>query len=82
MRGENCILRKFRQCREDDKDDDVGSDEVVYFFAQVDMKLVRRVVNMSKISRDQLMWCVNKLNRIKFVNRKVKVEPAFLLFPC
>lgn len=79
MRGENCILRKFRQCREDD---DVGSDEVVYFFAQVDMKLVRRVVNMSKISRDQLMWCVNKLNRIRFVNRKVKVEPAFLLFPC
>ncbi|GFP96280.1 hypothetical protein PHJA_001772100 [Phtheirospermum japonicum] len=77
LRSENCILRKFRRCREDDSDD-----QVLYFFSQVDMKLVCRVLNMSKITRDQLMWCRNKLDRISFVNRRIRVEPAFLLFPC
>ncbi|KAL8471585.1 hypothetical protein ACS0TY_028369 [Phlomoides rotata] len=75
LRSENCILRKFRRCSEDD------SDQVLYFFSQVDMKLVARVLNMSKITRDQLIWCHNKLSRISFVNRKIQVEPAFLLFP-
>lgn len=75
LRSENCILRKFRRSSEDD------SDQVLYFFSQVDMKLVARVLNMSKITRDQLVWCHNKLSRISFVNRKIHVEPAFLLFP-
>ncbi|KAK6153009.1 hypothetical protein DH2020_012648 [Rehmannia glutinosa] len=76
LRSENCILRKFQQNREDDWD------QVLYFFAQVDMKLVSRVFNMSKITRDQLIWCRSKLSKISFVNRKIHVEPAFLLFPC
>lgn len=75
LRSENCILRKFRRSSEDD------SDQVLYFFSQVDMKLVARVLNMSKITRDQLIWCHNKLSRISFVNRKIHVQPAFLLFP-
>ncbi|XP_011098621.1 uncharacterized protein LOC105177245 [Sesamum indicum] len=78
LRSENCILRKFRRCREEDSD----SDQVLYFFSQVDMKLVCRVLNMSKITREQLIWCHNKLSRISFVNRKIYVEPSFLLFPC
>ncbi|KAL3624174.1 hypothetical protein CASFOL_032990 [Castilleja foliolosa] len=77
LRSENCVLRKFRKCREDDSDD-----QVLYFFSQVDMKLVGRVLNMSKITRDQLIWCRDKLDRISFVNRRIHVEPAFLLFPC
>ncbi|GER50490.1 hypothetical protein STAS_27798, partial [Striga asiatica] len=77
LESENCILRKFRQCREDESED-----QVLYFFSQVDMKLVCRVLNMSKITREQLIWCRNKLNRISFVNRRIHVEPAFLLFPC
>ncbi|KAL8038610.1 hypothetical protein ABFX02_11G119400 [Erythranthe guttata] len=76
LRSENCILRKFRKSNEDD------SDQALHFFAQVDMKLVSRVLNMSKITKDQLIWCRNKLSRISFVNRKINVESAFLLFPC
>ncbi|EYU34658.1 hypothetical protein MIMGU_mgv1a019730mg [Erythranthe guttata] len=76
LRSENCILRKFRKSNEDD------SDQALHFFAQVDMKLVSRVLNMSKITMDQLIWCRNKLSRISFVNRKINVESAFLLFPC
>ncbi|KAL9157727.1 hypothetical protein ABFS82_08G023000 [Erythranthe guttata] len=79
LRCDNCVLRKLRRCREED---DSHSDQVLHFFSQVDMKLVCRVLNMSKITRDQLIWCLNKLDRISFVNRKLRMEPAFLLFPC
>lgn len=76
VRSGNCILRRFRKCREED------SDHVLYFFSQVDMKLVSRVLNMTRITTDQLVWCHSKLSRISFEDRKIEVEPSFLLFPC
>ncbi|TXG57546.1 hypothetical protein EZV62_015375 [Acer yangbiense] len=72
LRSGNCILRKFQK-QED------SSDQVLYFFSQVDLKLVARVLNMSKITTDQLLWCKNKLSN---VSRKIHEEPSFLLFPC
>ncbi|XP_073142432.1 uncharacterized protein [Henckelia pumila] len=80
LRSENCILRRFRRRSRDDDE----WDEVLYFFSQVDMKLVCRVLSMSRVTRDQLVWCHSKLSRISFVNRrKIHVQPAaFLLFPC
>lgn len=74
-RSGSCILRKLRKHQED------GSDHL-HFFSQVDMRLVSRVLNMSRITTDQLVWCHNKLSRINFVKRKIHVEPSFLLFPC
>ncbi|KAK4426198.1 hypothetical protein Salat_1388300 [Sesamum alatum] len=76
VRSESCILRKFQRSREDDWG------QLLHFFAQVDVKLVCRVLNMSKITRDQIVWCKNNLSRISFVNRKIYVDPAFSLFPC
>nr|GMC90256.1 uncharacterized protein LOC109153702 isoform X1 [Ipomoea batatas]GMC91589.1 uncharacterized protein LOC109153702 isoform X1 [Ipomoea batatas] len=76
LRSEQCILRMLRRCRGED------SDHVLYFFSQVDMKLVCRVLNMSRLTTDQLVWCHEKLSRISFVQRKIRVEPSFLLFPC
>ncbi|GER37417.1 hypothetical protein STAS_13817 [Striga asiatica] len=73
LKSENCILRKFGQNKEDDVD---------HIFAQIDMKLMCRVFNMSKITRDQLMWCGNKLSKISFVSRKINVEPGIVPFPC
>lgn len=75
LRSGNCILRKFQKQQE-------NSDQVLYFFSQVDMKLVARVLNMTKLTTDQLLWCRNKLDKINFISRKIHVEPAFLLFPC
>lgn len=78
LRSGNCILRKLRSCREDDE----AEDQVLYFFCQVDLKLVSRVLQMSRLTSDQLIWCHNKLSKVSFVNRKIHVEPSFLLFPC
>ncbi|CAI0388508.1 unnamed protein product [Linum tenue] len=85
MRSGSCILRKFqkKQQKHDDEDSSSpSSDNVLYFFCQVDMKLVARVLNMSKITTEQLLWCRSKLSRISFVGRRVHVDPSFSLFPC
>ncbi|PPR93570.1 hypothetical protein GOBAR_AA27102 [Gossypium barbadense] len=76
VRSGNCILRKLK------KNEEENSDQVLHFFSQVDLKLVARVLNMSNVTRDQLLWCHSKLSKINFVNRKINVEPSFLLFPC
>lgn len=76
LRGGNCVLRKFQKHQEE------TSDQVLCFFSQVDMKLVRRVLNMSRLTSDQLTWCSSKLSKIVFVHRKLHIEPSFSLFPC
>ncbi|KAL5095920.1 hypothetical protein RYX36_000247 [Vicia faba] len=75
LRSGSCILKKFKKHDEDE------TDPVLYFFSQVDMKLVWRVLNMSRITTDQLGWCRSKLNNINFVNKRIHVESSFLLFP-
>ncbi|XP_024027480.1 uncharacterized protein LOC21388498 isoform X1 [Morus notabilis] len=68
LRSGNCILKKLRKHQED------GSDHL-HFFSQVDLRLVSRVLNMSRITTDQLVWCHNKLSkRIQKKERKQEKE--------
>ncbi|KAG8663188.1 hypothetical protein MANES_01G185800v8 [Manihot esculenta] len=77
LRSGSCIMKRFKRQKE----------EVVHhiqtlFIAQVELKLISRVLNMSKLTTDQLIWCHEKLDKINLCNRKVFVESSFLLFPC
>lgn len=77
QRSTNCILKKFQ------RQDQGNLLDHALFIAQVELKLVSRVLNMLKISTDQLIWCHEKLQKIKFSSgRKVEIEPSFTLFPC
>ncbi|XP_076931999.1 uncharacterized protein LOC143597367 [Bidens hawaiensis] len=76
LRTGNCIVKKFQKQQETILDQHM-------FVSQVELRLVSRVLNLPRLSRDQLIWCQSKLNNIKFVDRKVRVEDSlFLLFPC
>ncbi|KAL5179051.1 hypothetical protein HKD37_01G000442 [Glycine soja] len=76
VRTGNCIVKKFQKHHEDELDHE-------QLVARVGLRLISRVVNMSKLRKEQLIWCNEKLHRIKFLSRKiVQVEPSFLLFPC
>ncbi|XP_019443333.1 PREDICTED: uncharacterized protein LOC109347751 isoform X1 [Lupinus angustifolius] len=75
LKSRSCILNKFKKCHEDE------TEQVLYFFSQVDMKLVWRVLKMSRITKDQLEWCHSKLNNISFVNKRILVEHSFSFFP-
>ncbi|XP_058777296.1 uncharacterized protein LOC131651645 [Vicia villosa] len=76
IRTGNCIVKKFQKHHEDQLDHE-------QLVAQVGLRLISRVINMSQLRKEQVLWCSEKLNRIKFLSRKVvHVEPSFLLFPC
>ncbi|CAJ2647953.1 unnamed protein product [Trifolium pratense] len=76
VRSGNCIVKKFQKHHEDQLDHE-------QLVAQVGLKLISRVINMSQLRKEQVLWCSEKLNGIKFLSRKiVHVEPSFLLFPC
>ncbi|KAI5437454.1 hypothetical protein KIW84_023530 [Lathyrus oleraceus] len=76
IRTGNCIVKKFQKHHEDQLDHE-------QLVAQIGLKLISRVINMSQLRKEQVLWCSEKLNRIKFLSRKVvHVEPSFLIFPC
>ncbi|KAK8686809.1 hypothetical protein V6N13_125826 [Hibiscus sabdariffa] len=76
QRSTNCIIKKLQRQQGGNLLDHA------LFIAQVELKLVSRVLNMLKISTDQLVWCHEKLQRINFRGRKIEIEPSFTLFPC
>ncbi|KAH7570104.1 hypothetical protein JRO89_XS05G0045300 [Xanthoceras sorbifolium] len=77
LRSGSCIVKKFQKRHEDR----IGLNHAM-FFAQVELRLVSRVLNMSKLTAEELLWCHEKLANINFCNRKLLLESSFLLFPC
>ncbi|KAK9675899.1 hypothetical protein RND81_11G039800 [Saponaria officinalis] len=75
VRSGNCLVRKFQKHQ-----DQRLSLEML--LAQVELRLVSRVLHMSKITTEQLLWCHKKINKTNIIGRKVHVESSFLLFPC
>ncbi|KAL1825161.1 hypothetical protein ACET3Z_011939 [Daucus carota] len=75
LRSSNCIVKKIQKHQG-------GRVKHDLLICQVELRLVSRVLHMSRCTTDQLIWCLTKLNKINIVNRKVSVEPSFLLFPC
>ncbi|BFG16676.1 hypothetical protein CerSpe_029500 [Prunus speciosa] len=75
LRSGNCVVKKFQKQQEERL-------EHTLLIAQVELRLISRVLNMSKLKTEQLVWCHEKLDKITFVHRKVHREPSFLLFPC
>ncbi|MED6130528.1 hypothetical protein PIB30_001614 [Stylosanthes scabra] len=76
VRSGNCIVRKFQKHHELELDHE-------QLVAQVGLRLISRVLSMSKLRKEQVLWCNEKLHRIRFLSRKnVQVEPSFSLFPC
>ncbi|XP_034688101.1 uncharacterized protein LOC117916256 [Vitis riparia] len=74
LRSKNCIVKMLQKHREDRLDRSL-------FFAKVELRLISRALNMSRLTTDQLAWCQKKLSQINIVNRKIHVEPSFMLFP-
>ncbi|XP_022998590.1 uncharacterized protein LOC111493177 isoform X2 [Cucurbita maxima] len=76
MRSGNCIVKKLQRMSEQG----IARDELL--IAEVELRLISRVVSMSRLTESQLIWCHKKLHQVKFVHGKVALEPSFLLFPC
>ncbi|KAJ0249088.1 hypothetical protein HA466_0146400 [Hirschfeldia incana] len=55
---------------------------VQLLFAAIDIKLATRVLRMGKISKDQLLWCEEKMKKLNFSGGKLQRHPSPVLFPC
>ncbi|KAK9060136.1 hypothetical protein SSX86_020840 [Deinandra increscens subsp. villosa] len=76
LRTGNCIVKKFQKQQETILDQHM-------FVSQVELRLISRVLNLPRVTRDQLLWCHSKLNNIIFIDRKIHVEDSlFFIFPC
>ncbi|PIN24077.1 hypothetical protein CDL12_03198 [Handroanthus impetiginosus] len=73
--SQNCILKKMKKHKDCRLDNGLLK-------SQIELRLVSRVLSLSRLTEDQLVWCSKKLNNINIVNRKIRVESSFLLFPC
>ncbi|CAN6484587.1 unnamed protein product [Victoria cruziana] len=71
----NCLVKRLG------KHQQRGWMEESLFFSLVDVKLVSRVLRMSRVSSDHLDWCQRKLLNVTFKGRKVVRDPTLLLFP-
>nr|XP_011468371.1 PREDICTED: uncharacterized protein LOC105352578 [Fragaria vesca subsp. vesca] len=72
-RSQNRIIKRFRKHEEEGEEDEESADHGhLSFFSRVDIRLVSRVLNMSTITQDQLVWCQSKLSKIHFVRRKLE----------
>ncbi|KAF8103971.1 hypothetical protein N665_0182s0077 [Sinapis alba] len=58
-----------------------GWEGVQLLFAAIDIKLATRVLRMSKISKEQLLWCEEKMKKLNFSAGKLQRHPSPILFP-
>ncbi|EOA34942.1 hypothetical protein CARUB_v10020026mg [Capsella rubella] len=77
LRSQSCIVKKLKK---NESKSSVGiKDDIL--IAQIELRLVSRVMNMSKLTTEKLVWCREKLDRISFNGRKIHMEPSFSLLP-
>ncbi|CAM8898726.1 hypothetical protein QQ045_010069 [Rhodiola kirilowii] len=50
--------------------------------AIIEVKLLARVVRMTKLTKDQLIWCEDKMKKLNLSEGKLQRDPSPLLFPC
>ncbi|KAI5420025.1 hypothetical protein KIW84_043992 [Lathyrus oleraceus] len=77
LRSGNWIIRKFQ--KQNESQIQLDHEQLL---AQVGLRLISKVISMEKLRKDHLIWCSEKLNQIKFGDKKVQVEPSVFLFPC
>ncbi|XP_057968609.1 uncharacterized protein LOC131158065 [Malania oleifera] len=58
------------------------SEEVDLLFGLIDIKVLSRVLRMERISKEQLLWCEEKINNLDLTEGKLKRDPSPVLFPC
>ncbi|XP_021761941.1 uncharacterized protein LOC110726753 [Chenopodium quinoa] len=58
------------------------NEEVILLLSLVDAKVVSRVLRMAMITKDQLLWCEDKMRKLDLTEGKLHRDPSPILFPC
>ncbi|KAK9757100.1 hypothetical protein RND81_01G139700 [Saponaria officinalis] len=57
-------------------------EEVDLLFSVIDTKVVCRVLRMIRITKDQLLWCEDKMRKLVLTDGRIRRDPSPILFPC
>ncbi|WVZ92151.1 hypothetical protein U9M48_038238 [Paspalum notatum var. saurae] len=57
-------------------------EEVQLLFALIDIKVVSRVLRMGKLSKEQLLWCEEKMSKLDLSDNRLRRDGSPILFPC
>ncbi|EES14236.1 hypothetical protein BDA96_07G214700 [Sorghum bicolor] len=57
-------------------------EEVQLLFALIDIKVVSRVLRMGKLSKEQLLWCEEKMSKVDLTENRLRRDGSPILFPC
>ncbi|KAF0898095.1 hypothetical protein E2562_001757 [Oryza meyeriana var. granulata] len=57
-------------------------EEVQLLFALIDIKVVSRVLRMAKLSKEQFLWCEEKMSKLDLSDNKLRRDGSPILFPC
>ncbi|RLN03110.1 uncharacterized protein C2845_PM13G22830 [Panicum miliaceum] len=57
-------------------------EEVQLLFALIDIKVVSRVLRMGKLSKEQLLWCEEKMSKVDLSENRLRRDGSPILFPC
>ncbi|KAG7013928.1 hypothetical protein SDJN02_24097 [Cucurbita argyrosperma subsp. argyrosperma] len=57
-------------------------EDMQLLFGVVDIKIISRLMKMPRISKEQLLWCEEKLKKLDVSDGKLRRDPSPLLFPC
>ncbi|KAI3989252.1 hypothetical protein MKX01_007889 [Papaver californicum] len=58
------------------------TEEVELLFGLIDIKVISRALRMVRISKEQLLWCEEKMSKLDVSKSKLKRDGSPILFPC
>ncbi|XP_047968356.1 uncharacterized protein LOC125212253 [Salvia hispanica] len=58
-----------------------AEEEIAILMAQIDLKIVSRVLRMGVLNGDQLHWCENKMTKVRVSDGKLQRDSSPLFFP-
>jgi hypothetical protein len=57
-------------------------EDVQLLFALIDIKVFSRVLRMAKLSKEQLLWCEEKMSKLDLSENRLRRDGSPILFPC
>ncbi|CAJ2656563.1 uncharacterized protein LOC123920472 [Trifolium pratense] len=57
-------------------------EDIQLLLGLIDAKILSRVLRMTRMTREQLFWCEEKMKKLDLSNSRLERDPCPILFPC
>ncbi|KAK4267719.1 hypothetical protein QN277_024462 [Acacia crassicarpa] len=57
-------------------------EEIQLLLGLIDVKIISRVLRMTRITNEQLFWCEEKMKKLDLSSSRLERDPSPILFPC